>query len=171
MISSRSFLEHYFYNIFQRQKKWKRTLLATILGGIVLLHLLGLGIFFAIISIWAAAIVSWGFLVFILGAAGVYIHYLKNNRSFSRKSVVIGFWAGFGIIISIFIVSLCMDSFNDFLGFSLSYLAFLICYSIYAIRNFTSDILNASTVADFIWKQIVTLIEPRVLLTLDLPNL
>lgn len=116
-----------------------------ILGGIVLLHLLGLGIFFAIIDIWAAAIVSWGVLVFILGAAGVYYRYLKNNRSFSRKSVVIGFWAGFGLIISIFIVSLCMDSFNDFVGFSLSYLALLICYSIYAIKNFISDIMNSST--------------------------
>jgi len=128
-----------------KQKKYKRTALSTILGGTVFIHILGLGIFFALISIWAAAIVSWGVFIFMLGAVFVYYLYVKNNRSFSKRLVLIGCWGGFGLIVSVFIVSLCMDSFNDFVGFSLSYLVLLICYSVYAIKNFVSDILNAST--------------------------
>ena len=135
------------------------------------MHLLALGIFFAIIEIWAAAIVSWGVLVFILGAAGVYILYLRNNRSFSRRLVLIGCWGGFGLIISVFIVSLCMDSFNDFVGFSLSYLALLICYSVYAIKQFISDILNSSTVMVDFELTFNPNIESSILFTLDIPNL
>jgi len=59
---------------------------------------------------------------------------------------MIGLWTGIGIVSSILIVSLCMDSFNDFLGFSLSYLAALICFGVYAIQKLYKDFSQRSTV-------------------------
>jgi len=153
-----------------RQRKWKKSLLANILLTIALIHLIALGTFFAGIEIYAAAIVTWGILIFILFASGAYYIYYKNNKSLTRKMVFTGLWIGVGIIISILIVSLCMDSFNDFLGFSLSYLAALFCFTVYAIQQLYKDFNQKTTVIYFV-KFINIIKASNILFSLAFPNL
>lgn len=133
-----------------RQGKWKRSIFAYILFVIAFGHVLALGIFFAIVDILAAAIVTWGILILVLVGLGVYYIHHKNNKSYPRKVVVIAGWSGGAILSAIFIVSLCMDSFNDFLGFSFSYLSVLLCLTLYAVKHLIADFASKSTVKSFL---------------------
>ena len=88
---------------------------------------------------------TWGILLLLAGALGVLYIYRKNNNSFPRKVVLTAAYGGILTLSAVFIVSLCMDSFNDFVGFSITYLAILTCLIIYVVRQLISDIANKAT--------------------------
>lgn len=156
---------------FFRQGKWKRSIFAYILFVIAFGHVLALGIFFAIVDILAAAIVTWGILILVLVGLGVYYIHHKNNKSYPRKVVVIAGWAGGLILASIFIVSLCMDSFNEFLGFSLTYLSILLCLTIYAVKQLITNFTSKSTVSFFLDLNLTLLLATLIPFTMAFPNL
>lgn len=76
-----------------------------------------------------------GFWFFIYYSVFLYFMYKKNNDSLSKKLIYISL----GIIVAVcaisLIVALALDSFNDFLGFSISYLVFVLLLFIYSYTN------------------------------------
>lgn len=73
-----------------------------------------------------------GFWFFVYYSVFLFFMYKKNNESLSKKLIYISL----GIIVAVcaisLIVALVLDSFNDFLGFSISYLVFVLLLFIYS---------------------------------------
>jgi len=132
-----------YYNL-RTKKTMSRLTLAFF--GLALLHWIGLGVFFAIVDVTIGWAVVFGILAVALVGGSLYYVYLKRNRSLPRNFLYLAGIIVACIIILIFALSLALDSFNDYVGFAITYMVFLIVVAFFVIRRILNDFANQGKV-------------------------
>lgn len=136
-----------FYCFIKRWKdmKWSfaGTKSVTLFGLVSVGFAFGMGGFIIYFAGVAAGVAVFGLWFFVYYGLAVFYFYKKNNSSISRKWAL----ATISLVISVCLVALIaavsIDSFNDFLGFSISYLILNFFFFLYAYTKIHKDILES----------------------------
>lgn len=141
------YISHFTLNIllFLRDMKWSfaGTKSVTLFGLVSVGFAFGMGGFIIYFAGVAAGAAIFGLWFFVYYGLAVFYFYKKNNSSISRRWAI----ATISLVISVCLIALIaavsVDSFNDFLGFSISYLILNFFFFLYSYTKIHKDILES----------------------------
>lgn len=90
----------------------------------------------------AAGVGVIGFWFFFYYALLLFYIYKRNNNSLPRKWVISAAIITIVFCLSALIAAVCIDSFNDFIGFSVSYLVVNLLLFLYSFGMIEKDLLE-----------------------------
>mmetsp|Transcript_963 Transcript_963/g.880 ORF Transcript_963/g.880 Transcript_963/m.880 type:complete len:303 (-) Transcript_963:2447-3355(-) len=122
----------------------KLSKLGLALAIVIVLHLIGFGLFLILTDFVAAGCGVYAVMVIAVLIALVYRTYVKNNHSFPRW-ILYAFYITLGIILlMIFIIAIIVDDFNEFTGFSISFLLIALILGVNVLRRLVIDFKEMS---------------------------
>lgn len=108
--------------------------------------LIGTGVYFLVISELGAAIGFWCGSALFIYLVAVKALYHRRNNSLPRILILVTVAVIFAALLAIFVISLLIDSFNDFVGFSIFYLGLVALAAVYTVINVFNDFRNSKHV-------------------------
>lgn len=143
-------LKHFAFNFecflqFRRDMKWSfaGTKSVTLFGLISVGFAFGMGGFIIYFAGVAAGAAVFGLWFFVYYGLAVFYFYKKNNSSISRRWAISTISLVILVCLIALIAAVSVDSFNDFLGFSISYLILNFFFFLYSYTKIHKDILES----------------------------